>query len=668
MPRRSRSVAPFTPQKDMGITYNTFNGGLNLFSRETELRPNELARADNYMLIGTGTPYGRWALDPYKGAALYSNNIGTVCRYIAPFYDSKTSVNFLLAIFNGYLKKIVDETVSIVSGASFRNWTQVPLYRSAHLGGSVYFACMSEPIVRFDGAKLIPYVGVSNPASISVAKLSGASGYSTWSWIVAPNSVSGENTGSTPATLSNLPIDLTTSTVRLTWTAVSAASGVLTGYSIYRGLPGRETLISTVGSETTTYLDVGAPQSNTTFPNTTDTTSGPRAKYILKVDDRLVLAGINGDPSKVLISARYPYHDRFTAIDGGGYCYVSPDDGDEITGIGLQHIQTTNKLIMVYKNNSTHVISLNTVSLGNYQILDPAVVTLSQDTGASSADTIIQVEQDTFSFGRNGLYSTGQEPQYLNQIRTNEISARIRPYIDSLSKVDFETANAAYIDKKYLLSFPEKKEIMVYDRQRSAFMGPWKLPVGLKKMIKYINSDGDEKWLGLALNNYVITQLFEFNKNVHNDMGAFPQEFGLVKKIEKLLRTKKEDFGEWNTMKMMKYFYFLTRNVKGTYRLNLRLEGRQGNVTTEKTTSITAEVGSGGWGSSSWGASSWGDTVIDLTISGDEVARYAMIYKYFRVCQVEVISNDYNSNAEFLGVKFNAISLGPASLPSRLKI
>ena len=105
---------------------------------------------------------------------------------------------------------------------------------------------------------------------------------------------------------------------------------------------------------------------------------------------------------KVLISARYPYHDRFTALDGGGYCYVSPNDGDDITGLGLANIQTTTPLLVVYKNYSTHLVGLDVLTLGNYKILDPIPHLLTSSFGSSSGDTIIGVENDTFAFGRKG--------------------------------------------------------------------------------------------------------------------------------------------------------------------------------------------------------------------------------------------------------------------------
>ena len=644
---RHARTPQFKPAKEIELNWNTFNGGWNNYSKPTELKPNELAEATNLMLIGRGTPTGRWGSDTYFLAG--SGHV----RLLDAYYKSTASVNLLLSITDmGYLVKKSGASYTIITGASFPSGYD---FQSVELGNNTYIAANTNNFIKFDGTSLIPYTGLSTPTNVSVAMLSSASGFNTYSWRVDAKSQTGRTLSSVAKTLASLPLDLTTTSIKVSWDAVSAAPSVLTGYDIYRGLPGDETWIATVGPDATEYIDTGTPAADTLFPANTNETAGPKAKYILKFQDRLVLAGIDGDPSKVMISARYPYQDRFTAADGGAYTYVSPDDGDDITGLGIANLQTTNPLIVVYKRHSTYVIKLGTVTLGNFVILDPQVYPLSVTTGASNGKTVVQVENDMFSFGRKGLYSTGQEAQFLNQIRTNEISARIRPYIQNLSDQDFKEANAAYIDYKYILSFPSKKETIIFDRQRGAFMGPWKTPFGITRWLRYFDASGTERWLAGCDDGYVR----EFSAGYISDGGTA---------IVKTMRTKKEDMGSWNMMKILNYFYFLVRNVRGNVTVSLRLEGRSGNTTTEKTATITSSLGSSGWGDDPWGSVSWGDSEATVVLSGDELVRFSQIYKTFRVAQVEVNSSGVNDNFEFLGIKMTAKSMGPSSLPSNLKI
>lgn len=637
----------FRPQKDESLDWPSFNGGWNSFSKPTELRPNELNQADNLMLSGVGTPTGRW------GSLTYMT-VGTGrTRLLDAYYNSTASANYLLTINDtGLLYKKSGASGTLITGASFASGS---VYQSTQLGGNTYIAASPKPFIKFDGTNLIPYVALSTPTNVSVAMLSSASGYSTWSWIVTANTRTGQTLPSLAKTLASLPLDLTKTSIKVSWNAVSSAPSILTGYTVYRGTPGNETFLASVDSSSTSFIDVGDPASATIFPPATDSTAGSVAKYIIRLDDRLVLAGFQNDPSRVEITARYPYHESTSAIDGGAYCYVSPNDGDEIMGLGITHIQTTTPLIVVYKKYSTHIITLSSITLGNYSILNPIPVLLSASSGVSSGDTVVPVENDTYSFGRKGLYSTGQEAQYLNQIRSNELSARIRPYIQNLTDADFREACAAYIDYKYILSFPSKKETIIFDRQRMAFMGPWKTPFGITKWFKYYDESGNEVWLA-GCDDGVVR---EFSSSFISDDGTT---------IVKTLRTKKESMGDWNMMKMLKYFYFLFRNVRGQVTINLRIEGRDGNTITTKTTTISSELAGSGWGNDQYGDQMFGDTDATVSISGDELARYSIIYKQFRVLQVEVVADQPNSNFEFLGVRATAVGLGSQSLPSKLKI
>lgn len=643
-------IPAFKKRKDIEIDWNTFNGGLNTLFKPTELRDNELSQADNLMLVGQGTPTGRWGSQTYFQAG------NSRIRLLDAYYNSNASTNVLLAITDdGYMVKKSNASYSIIAGASFASGFN---YQSTQLGGNTYVASASLNFVKFDGTSLIPYVGISTPTNVSVAQLSAASGFNSYSWRIAAISNTGETLASVSKTLASLPLNLEETSIKVSWNTVSAASGTLKGYNIYRGFPGDETWIAGLDSTAVQYYDTGTSASDIIFPANSDTTAGPKAKYILKFDDRIVLAGIQGDPSIVYVSGRYPYQDRFTAIDGGGWIYVSPDDGDFITGLGVANQQTQNPVILVFKNNSVHAISLGTVAIGSFVILDPVVHLLTASTGCSSGDTIISVENDTFYFGRKGLYSIGSEPNFLNQIRTNEISARIRPYVQNLSDQDFKEANASYIDYKYVLSFPTKKECIIYDRQRSSFMGPWITSApnfGINKWFKYYDSSGVEVWLAGCSDGMVR----QFTEALVSDSGTA---------VAKTLRTGKSDLGKWNTFKILKLIYFLFRNLKGTVTFNLRIEDRNGATVTTKSATLTSSLGGSGWGSDQWGKQQWGTSSGTVVLSGDELVRFSRIFKQMRVLQIEVLSTAANSNWEFLGFRASAQDLGGESLPSADKV
>ena len=650
MPIPGRQVGPFKPTKDIQVNWETWVGGWNSLFKPTELEDNELAQADNLMLIGKGVPTGRWGSEKFNLAGT-----GRV-RFLATYRNSLTATNLLLSITDaGFLTKKNGASFSIITGASFASGLNV---QGVQLANNIYMAAATLPFVKFDGTELIPFLGLAVPTNVSIAQLSAATGFEEYSWRISASSRAGETIASISKSLTSLPLDLTLTSVKVSWDAVSAASGDIKGYNIYRGFRGFETFVSSTSPENNEFIDTGAPQSNLVFPRNVDTTAGIRAKYILRFDDRLVLAGIAGEPSRVYISARFPNQDSFSAIDGGGYADVSPNDGEDVTGLGISNNQGSTlgpSAILVFKENSVHRIALNFVTIGNFLILDPNTQLLTPSNGCSSGDSIVAVENDTYYFGRKGIYVVGQEPTFLNQIRTNELSARIRPYIRNLSDTDFREASAGYLDNKYILSFPTKKETIIYDRERLAFMGPWKTPQGITEWLRHFDGDGVERFIAGGDDGFNR----EFGTQFVSDDGAA---------IAKVLRTKKTDMGAWNMMKILKLFYILLRNVRGTVVVNIRLEERSGNTVVTKSFSVTSDLGSGGWGADQFGLQQWGETEATIVLTGEELVRWAQLYKQARVAQVEITTSGANSNFEYLSTNMTADSLGPSSLPATTRV
>jgi hypothetical protein len=651
MPIIPRGVPKYTPHKDVEIKYDGFPGGWNNIFRPTELKPTELAQADNLMLTGKGVPTGRWGSQTY-----FTAGSGEV-RLLDSYIDVNLGTNLLISLTDdGYIVKKSGVTNTIIVGLSCASGA---IANSVQLGGNSYIATSTNPLIKFNGTILSSPPTLSVPTGVGISKLSGASGTVTYGWrVTAMEAGGGETLGSTAVSLSNLPLDLTTSAERLTWSATSAASGVLTGYSIYRGLLGDETFVGTVGPTVLTFDDVGSPQSDTIFPPNADQTGGINAKYILKFDDRVVLGGIDGDPTLLMISARYPYQDRFNWADGGGYIRINPDGGDEIMGLGIAGSQaqggTIPASILVFMKNIVHQVVLKNVTIGNYLILDPQAQALAP-TGCSSHKTIVQVDNNTFYFGRQGLFTVGTEASFLNQLRTREISARIRTYIQGLSESDFNTASASYINYKYLLSFPARRETIVYDFERACFMGPWKTPWGITNWYKYFDSDGKETWLAGTDTGIVK----EFTPSLVSDSGT---------PIVKLLRTKKEDFGNWSLMKVVKTLYVLFRNVKGNVSINIRLEDRTGQTVSTKSFNISSALGNAGWGTELWGAKSWGNSGEGVLLTSEEIIRWTQLFKTARTLQIEVVSTGATDNWEFLGIRSKAQPMSEGALSSSTRV
>jgi hypothetical protein len=509
-------------------------------------------------------------------------------------------------------------------------------------------------LTSYAGSGLTTFSKIAAPTGVGATNYSGATGTNRSSYkVVAVGANGGQTTPSTNYVLSALPDVLTTTQVHIFWTAPSCAT--LSGYEIYRGSEGDETFLAAIDPNTTKYVDTGIDASQTIMPPATNTSGGVKSNFIVKYKDRLLVVDA-AEPNKLLISGRYPYHTKFSWYDGGGYIFIDPDSGDNIKGMAVQPIADR---IVVYKEYASYLVELSLVQIGNYYVLDPKYNPISTAVGCSSQDTIQTVENDSFYFGRNGVYVTGYEPNFLNIIRTNEVSAKMRPYLATLNQTDYQTACALYVDQKYILSFPQKKEMIVYDRERGAWLGPWKLPFGISHMAKYIDGSGNEKWV---LGSYDNNKVYNFNVNLNSDNGTT---------ITKTMRLSKDAFGEWTTLHIVEFFYFLFRNITGETTVNILLEDKDGNTTTAKSFTISgAEVGgSTGWGMDLWGCVKYGQTnTYRVSVATDEISRWGTLFKEARYIQLEIVANKTGSQFEFLKANVTGKARGKGALSSSQRV
>lgn len=651
MPILNRATPTFTPQKKLEVKWEGWDGGWNDFFNSTEIKPNELTVADNVMLKGKGTVTGRWGSDLYFLAGTGRT------RFLGDYRVPETSVNELLASTDeGYLVKRSGASYTTITGASWASGYDVS---GTQLGGKVYLVSKSREMVRYSGATLQSYATIAKPTAVTATNLSGVSGLYTYGWRITAVTDVGETAGSDSVILANLPQDLSNTTVKVSWTPPSTASGAIKSYTVYRGSAGDERYLSQVDALTTTFFDNGTTPSETVFPPVADTTGGPKAGHVLSLDDRLVVSDFANDPSLVQISARYPYESRFNWAYGGGYIRVAPNDGDRVVCTSFVGSNTKGgnvpSTVLVFKERRTFAMVLKTVSIGNYIILDPQYQEL-LPVGTKSPDSVVRVENDVFFLSLDGLYSVGSEANYLNEIRSKEISTRIRSFMDNLSDSDFSEATASYMDHKYFLSFPTRKQTIVYDYERRSFLGRWITPYGITKWFRYYDSTGHEKRLAGADDGDV--KYFDSALNADESMA-----------IAKKILTRREPFNDWTVMKIVELFYVLFRNVKGTVQVSIIGEDRSGTMTSLKSFTITGAVaGLAGYGQDQYGSVQYGLSQDAVSVSAEDFVKWGQLYKTVRVVQLEVISTGASDNWELISSKLTAQPLGVGSLSPTTRV
>jgi len=645
----SLKTPPFKQPKDIVVTWNSWRKGLNTLLRENEVEASEMTQATNIILIGSGVPTKRWGSQNFYLSA--PTGYG---RFVGAFKDNLENRQVLSMTDWGFMVKKSGTSYTMLTGTSWPSGYNV---EGVQLGNKVYLVSETRELVKYDFSILTGFATIASPTGLFATNISGASGTTEWSWRITANSNSGgETLASTAFSLMSLPQRLSDTLIRLMWTPVSAASGVLTGYNVYRGPLGDETWVGGTDNTTTNFDDFGQASTDQfkTVP-LANSTGGLKAKYSLRFQDRLIFAGIPGEPTKVVISGRYPQQERFDWYAGGGYIFIEPDSEEGITGLATYYQSaTSSQTIIVFKESSVWELRLSTVTFGQYTILDPTYRLLTRSQGCSSHRSIKPVENDIMFSNRKGLYILRYEPQLINVINANEISAKIRPFFEGLTNADLTSATAAYIDKKYVLSFPNSKQTIIFDRERLSFTGPWITPYGINQWASYVDSDGIERWIAMDSDDQYVT---EFSKNLQNDKGTA---------INTIFKSRREDFGDWTIFKTINEVFMNFKNMTGTVVVNIYTEDRDGVTSIAKTFTILSSgvAGTTGMGTGVVGLTGMGTTSGGATISTGELPKRALLYKSSRIAQIEIRTTGETSNYELLGAKIIGIPQSRGNSPS----
>lgn len=640
----------FKVPKILQLDWTNWKGGLNNLLRQTEIKDNELAQADNMQLVGLGVPTKRPGSADYF---LTAPSVATGSQRVRGlkgvlFASGASGVNELLAISDwGLLVRKNGASYTPILGASFSSGANAEM---SQLYNNVYIVNGKDTLKKYNGASIYNYTQISRPTGLTATNLSGVSGTFTRAFRVSGFNSVGETIASDEVLVQNTPQDLINTTIRLRWTTSSPASAVV-GYGIYGVDSGDNRYITSIDASSLQYDYQGVPDpSQLITAPADDTTSGPVAKYIIPFKgDKIILGNLVGQPSTIAWSGGGANVDKFSYKYGGGFVDIDKDSGDFITGL----IEFQDQVI-VFKQRSIWSVTFSVSG----DIVIPTLKVLMRGIGAVSHRTIKYVENDVFFLTRRGVYTLGNEPNFLNVLRTNEVSSRVRPLFETLTPSQLEQACAIYQGNKYRLAFPSTslnmntKEI-IYDRERLAWMGPNTYPATPAVYEVYYDSSNTERLVWGDANDNMVT---DFSSAYSNDKGV---------KIQTILLTKKTAFDNPFRFKQVKNLYSNWRNVAGTPFVNIILETREGAVGSAQSFSIDASNSGVGWGFDKWGTFKWGTTAGAGSSQGsNDLAKRTRINKIGRTVQVEVTTSGNNDRYELLAMQLQAQELGEGIIPS----
>lgn len=646
MPLLTSRIPPFKPPKDVNFSWDTFRRGLNLLLRDNEIGADEMAQADNVVLKGQGIPTRRWGLSTYFVSE--ATAIGGSVRGLKAFYKSNPSTTELLAVCdNGVLTKQNSGSYTEITGVSWASGNTVYM---SQLSDRVYITNGQRQLSFYSSPTLVGFATIATPTSLFATQISGASGTTTKSYKVSAISNIGETLASSAYQLANQPFDLggLGGQIKLQWSGVSTAS-ILVGYNIYGRDSGFERFLAFVDSSSTNYIDNGAAiPKEFTFPPLSDTTAGPIASYLTRFQDRLVMANVPNAPYRIIFSGRSPNETHFDLAFGGNYLDLEPAAGDPVI-----QVTTFRDRVIVFKERSIWQVNLTTQQIGNFFVATPSAVLITSAHGCIAPRSVTNVGNDVYFLTRTGVHSLGYQQGYtFDVLRSNEISLKIRPFIQNLTISQMKGAVGAYYKKKYLLLFPGLDQAVVYDTERDAWLGPWNYDGNVTET--FYSSDGKQH---LLIGADTSTLVNETDENISTDNGIA---------ITMTIRTKKEEFGDWSLFKNIRNVFTKFRNLSGIVNVSIVLEKRDGTVTTAKSFSVIPNTGNTGWGADIWANVIWGSTIpksggIDVT----ETIRWAKVNQIARNIQIILTTSNAADNFELLGIKTEANPVGAGVRPSK---
>lgn len=619
------------------ITWDKWIRGLNTLQSPLNIRDDELSEALNVLLTDEGHPTKR------PGTDNFGNTLNaTRTPMLIPHY-SKSGINNLLAVKDGFGLIRNDTTGAWATITSAASWPSSTRYNWAMINNITYISGDLDALTKFDGTYLTRFSTITTPTGLSIAKgASIASGQYLLSYKITAENNIGETAASSAVTVqvdrnrNQWNFDPTSPnanySVTLSWSTVSGA----TKYNIYGVDSGGERYLDSVTAGLS-YTDYGIKTPSVLFAAPTgNSTDAPRGEYIKTFKSSVFIAGDPTAPSRLYFSAGVDKPDSFTLSDGGGWIDINSnaDDG-VISGLGVfQDSLVAFKEYSIWKFDFTSSLL---PSLGNIR----------QGLGCVSHKTIQPVENDMFFLGKSiganpAIYTLGNEPNFLNVIRTNELSARVRPQLTSLVYATYKRAAAIYVNNKYHLFYTDgsgnfNNLALIYDRERLAFTR-WD-GLNVENPLVWRNSSNAERIIYGDGNDQRVAELSE---NFGDDKGVA---------ISWEIRTKQERNRNPSIWERTKWVNTILSNVQG----ELTFKFYHDDVATDLNQIVQAQDDDTAFGYWQFGeGAQFGTTGTDATSSSSAIAR-----RNFPIHQLgnNTVSNSFGFGIAGTGLTSNLILL-----------
>lgn len=526
------------------IQIDQFNGGVNVLYSETRLKKNEAKEATNLMLIEDGIWDKRWGTKT-------KITMGATVDGFTEYVKSDGTTELIICAGGTIYKSTNLSTTSSISGATYTSGNKCYFVQ---IGTYLYIGNGVDALIRYDGTSLTTYTALDNPGTVTLTRGAGLSAGS-WTYyykVTAINAV-GETAPSSEASITvNKDRDLWSAAdenIALSWSAVTGALKYVVYYSDTTGYE-----VKLAETTAPSYTDDGSVVPNPYIePPAANITGGPKLKKMWLSGNRIWGADPN-NPYRVWFSGSGVYLGNFAPAYGGGW--VELEKGGRATVVGGEDYQGKSHVICETPEGRGNIwqviIESQSISGTSTSYVVPVPTKIIGQVGSNAPRSIIIVENDLWFTNKKGVQILGNEPGVLNTLRTNELSAKLRPYFQSLDVGSISKICAYYFDAKVFISVPtasgDPNRIVVMDRERLAWIKDW--TKGVSQFGEFTDSTKETYFLGSSG-----ATIIHFSSTYGDDDGtAFTWKY---------LSPRIPVSADWTQFAKIKKAYARLRNTQG---------------------------------------------------------------------------------------------------------
>jgi hypothetical protein len=330
---------------------------------------------------------------------------------------------------------------------------------------------------------------------------------------------------------------------------------------------------------------------------------------------------------------------------GANYIDINKGDGDKITGLAKYQ-----GVVIIFKERSVYQLSLSATGV-------PTITQVTQATGAVSHKSIDNVENDVFYLSRKGYYVLGNEPNYLNTIRSNELSNRVNPIIQTINPAQAMNAASIFSEFKFYSSFATggndyNNQTLIYDRRYLAW-----------SKVDYMTANAWTEFIDTSGNRHLYfaddnsAKVYEVIEGNYSNNGTAINSYWISKSFD---ANQFDEYKRWLDVTI------LFRQISGSVTVTFYADNDQ----VVKSTSISSDTDfSGSIGTTLMGSPIFGGTgTASSTSTTNNVPYRFKVNTKSRTLKIKISNNSDNQNFIVLGFVIAYVPYNRQSWPSSLKI